>query len=330
MLRRKKKVKQNTEISSSNEDIENSSDDDSATVVSKSSRLLIQSISNNPLTPFTVNRRDAADAAQEISSSLKKPSIKDKYKMIALMAMKRISGASYGSVVSIAKKMVTLEIEKSISRDIPANAYLELTLSAFQKKKYTMAEYYMDKLEKYKKPKIKAAILTIRGMIAQDDGKLPEAVDYWNRALKLKANYTPAKLNLGFYALKFGDFKTAKKNLSGMNDYFSLTGYMQATRQSSPADAQSLCRRILQKKKNYKPALVSCALNVGQGQGDLKKSKQQLQNATKVRGGPSQIDEKAYRAIEKIDRKLRKMEMEQRSKAQTKKQATPAQNPSAK
>ena len=56
--------------------------------------------------------------------------------MIALMAMKRISGASYGSVVSIAKKMVTLEIEKSISRDIPANAYLELTLSAFKKTVY--------------------------------------------------------------------------------------------------------------------------------------------------------------------------------------------------
>ena len=80
-----------------------------------------------------MNKRDAADAAQDISSSLKKPSLRDIHKMIALMSMKRISGASYGSVVSVAKKMVSLEIEKSISRDIPPNAYLELALSSFQK-----------------------------------------------------------------------------------------------------------------------------------------------------------------------------------------------------
>jgi tetratricopeptide (TPR) repeat protein len=265
--------------------------------------------------------------AQDISSSLKKPSLRDLHKMIALMAMKRISGASYGSVVSVAKKMVSLEIEKSISRDIPSNAYLELALTSFQKKQYSMTEYYLEKLEKFKKPKLKAASLTIRGMIEQSDGRLPEAVDYWNRALKVVSTYIPARLNLGFYALKYGDFQTAKKYLSGMNDYFALTGYMQAVRQASPSNAQSLCRRILGKKRGYKPALFSCALNTAQGKGDLKKAKSDLQKIAKTRGGPSEIDEKAYLVIAKIERKLRKQEMEKRAQAKPKKSAAPEQTP---
>ena len=47
-----------------------------------------------------------------------------------------------------------------------------------------MTEYYLEKLGKFKKPKLKAAAFTIRGMIEQSDGRLPEAVDYWNKALK--------------------------------------------------------------------------------------------------------------------------------------------------
>ena len=123
-------------------------------------------------------------------------------------------------------------------------------------------------------------------MIEQSDGRLPEAVDYWNKALKLVSSYVPARLNLGFYALKYGDFSTAKKYLSGMNDYYALTGYMQAVRQSSPSSANSLCGRILSKKKDYKPAMFSCALNTAQGKGDLKKAKTELQKIAKTRGAP--------------------------------------------
>ncbi len=326
---KEKTTSSESELDSSSNEVDEAPEEDSSTTVSRSSRLFVQSVSNNNLTPYTVNKRDAADVAQDISSSLKKPSLKNIHKMIALMAMKRISGASYGSVSAVAKKVVSLEIEKSISRDIPPNAYLELALVTFQKKQYSMTEYYLEKLAKFKKPKLKAAALTIRGMIEQSDGRLPEAVDYWNKALKLVSSYVPARLNLGFYALKYGDFSTAKKYLSGMNDYYALTGYMQAVRQSSPANAQSLCRRILGKKKNYKPALFSCALNVAQGKGKLKKAKADLQKIAKTRGEPSEIDEKAYLVIGKIDRKLRKQEMEKRSKSKAKKTAAPEQAPAA-
>ena len=104
---------------------------------------------------------------------------------------------------------------------------------------------------------------------------------------------------------------------------------MQAVRQSSPSSANSLCGRILSKKKDYKPAMFSCALNTAQGKGDLKKAKTELQKIAKTRGAPSEIDEKAYLVIGKIDRKLRKQEMEKKSKAKAKKAATPKQAPAA-
>ena len=167
--------------------------------------------------------------------------------------------------------MMSLEIEKDISRDIPVNGYLELALTAVQKKQYNLTEYYLEKVERSKKTRMKAAALTIRGIMSVEDNKLPEAIDYWNRAVKAYPNYVPARLNLGFYALKYGDFKGAKKFLSGINNYYVLTGYMQAIRQSDPQAAASLCKRILSKKSKYKPALYSCALNTAQGKGDLKK-----------------------------------------------------------
>ena len=176
----------------------------------------------------------------------------------------------YGSVTSIAKKMVSLELEKV--SPVIYRFWLFGTRSFFQKKQFTMTEYYLEKLQKTKDNRIKASAFTIRGMMNEMDGNLPEAIEEWNKALKLYPKYIPAKLNIGFYALKYGDFNTAKKYLSGMNDYFSLTGYMQASRQSSPSDTKRLCSRILSKKSNYKPAMLSCALNIAQGEGDLKKA----------------------------------------------------------
>ena len=55
--------KASKEVQSSDENME---DEKERTVVSKSTRLFTQSLKNNPLSSFKVNRRAAADAATDI------------------------------------------------------------------------------------------------------------------------------------------------------------------------------------------------------------------------------------------------------------------------
>ena len=68
-------------------------------------------------------------------------------------------------------------------------------------------------------------------MIELRADRLPEAVYYWNQALKHDKDYRAAKLNLGFYALKYGDAATAVRMLSNIRaDWFVNTGLAQAYR----------------------------------------------------------------------------------------------------
>ena len=85
---KEEKTSVESELNSSSDEVDEPAGEDSSTTVSKSSRVFVQSVSNNKLTPYTVNKRDAADAAQDISSSLKKPSLRDIHKIDCSMAMK--------------------------------------------------------------------------------------------------------------------------------------------------------------------------------------------------------------------------------------------------
>jgi hypothetical protein len=164
-------------------------------------------------------------------------------------------------------------------------------------------------------------------MIAMIDGRLPEAVALWNDAINLRKDYEPARLNIGFTALRYGDYKTAKAMLSGLSDdFFVTTGMIQVERLAdNPKDAAQLCASVLEKKRNYKPALFSCALNEYQGLGNLAKARAELEEIAKTDGGPSAIDERAYLVIGKLERELREQQAKERAAAAARQQqAQPA------
>ncbi len=159
------------------------------------------------------------------------------------------------------------------------------------------------------------------------DGRLPEAVSLWNDAINLRKDYEPARLNIGFTALRYGDYKTAKAMLSGLpDDFFVTTGMIQIERLAdNPKDAAQLCASVLEKRKNYKPALFSCALNEYQGLGNLQKARTELEEIAKTDGGPTSIDERAYLVIGKLEKELREQQAKERAAAAAKaQQAQPA------
>lgn len=296
--------------SASSSDDKKSGDDE--LYVSGNYQTLTYSLSNNSLTSKTIQVGAAKELAADLEGKLSNPGSKDRKEMIALMAAKRLSGDGINAVFNVAKKLMIVEMREDIRRQMPDVGQLELALAAIHSKQFPMAEHWIEKLMTSKSDKTKAAALTAKGMIAMLDGRLPEAVAFWNEAINVRRDYEPARLNIGFMALRYGDARTAKAMLTGLaGDYFVQTGLMQAERLlDNPKEVQSLCESILSKRKNYKPALFSCALNTYQGLGNLAKARTEFEELAKVEGGPTAIDEKAYLTIGKIEREQREQQKE--------------------
>jgi tetratricopeptide (TPR) repeat protein len=265
------------------------------------------SLSNNGMTGKAVNKREAQGLANRIGSQVAKNSPDLKRELTNVMALKRFAGANLNEIFGVAKAIITNEMKKDVSRKLPEQTELELALGAIESRKIAMAEHWLNQISDTRNKRMKAAELTARGIIALMDNRLPEAVDFWYQALKNFPNYTPAKLNLGFTALRFGDYTTAKKMLSDhQDDWFAATGLMQAERLANNVNrVVSLCKRILSQVNNYKPARFSCALNTYQGQGDLAKARKELESVARINGGPPEIDEKVFLVIGRIDKALR-------------------------
>lgn len=285
--------------------------------VSSNYQTLTYSLSNNSLTSKTVNLSKAKDLASDLEGKLASPTAKDRKDIIALMAAKRLAGEGVGPVFQVAKKLMILEMREDIRREMPEVAQLELALAAIHSRQFPMAEHWIEKLMSSKNDKTKAAAITARGMIAMIDGRLPEAVALLNEALSARKDYEPARLNIGFTALRYGDFKTAKVMLSGIpEDFFIATGQVQIERLAdNPKEAAQLCAGILEKKKNYKPGLFSCALNDYQGLGNLAKARTELEEVTKTDGGPTTIDERAYLIIGRIEKEQHEQAMKEKAAA---------------
>jgi hypothetical protein len=295
--------------------------------VSSNYQTLTYSLSNNSLTSKTINTGRAKDLASDLEGKLASPSVKDRKDMIALMAAKRLAGEGVGPVFQVAKKLMVVEMKEDIRHEMPEVAQLELALASIHSRQFPMAEHWISKLMSSRNEKTKAAALTARGMIAMIDGRLPEAVALWNEAINLRKDYEPARLNIGFTALRYGDHKTAKAMLSGLSDdFFVTTAMIQAERLAdNPKEAAQLCASVLEKKRNYKPALFSCALNEYQGLGNLAKARAELEEIAKTDGGPTAIDERAYLVIGKLEKELREQQAKERAAAAARQQqAQPA------
>ncbi len=287
---------------------------------------LTYSLSNNSMTSKAIQVSAAKELASDLEGKLANPGPKDRKEMIALMAAKRLAGDGIGPVFAVAKKLMIVEMREDIRKQMPDVGQLELALASIHSKQFPMAEHWIEKLMASKSDKTKAAALTARGMIAMLDGRLPEAIATWNEALTVRRDYEPARLNIGFTALRFGDARTAKAMLSGLpEDYFIQTGLMQAERLlDNPKEVATLCESIIAKKKNYKPALFSCALNEYQGLGNYAKARTELEEVAKVDGGPTTIDEKAYLIIGKLEREIREQQLQKdKAAAAAKAAATP-------
>lgn len=258
---------------------------------------LINSFSNSPLTSHTVSLNKADEIAEKFMEAKSRAGLESK------IAAERLSKKSLGQVLSTAKKLAATEMEKAAGNTIPDTAKLELALAAINNKNYAFGEYFLQILTDSKNPKIKAAAYNAIGAIALKDDRVPEAVLYFKQALSASSSYRPALLNLGFVALKGGDFETARKLLSDMqNDWFVQYGLITLARlDGNESIADDLCEKVLKKAPQHKAALHNCALLELQNKRNFNKARALAEKASTATYGDSEWDEKAMRLINDVD-----------------------------
>ena len=257
---------------------------------------LINSLTNNQLTSHTIATGKADGLAEKYQG-------KDKKSLESRISAERLARKSGPQVLSTAKKLAELEMEKGAGRTISEDVKLEIALAAITSKNYSLAEFYLQDLTSSKDAKAKAGAYNALGVIALKDDRVPEATLYFKEALKANGSYRPALLNLGFVALKGGDTGTAKRALDSMqNDWFVQYGMITVARlDGNEGNANEACERVLKREPGHRAALFNCALLEFQNKKNYGKAKELVSKATNARGGESGWDSRAIELGNKID-----------------------------
>ncbi len=253
------------------------------------------------LTPDkNLSRSYSTSTAKNIGSSVlraKNPGASD---LMGAMSAKRLGRSTYAEVFSIGKKLSKAVISKNIKAKIPEEAIAELAISAMANRKYHIAEQYILDLVDSKNSLMKATGHNLAGVLSLIDNRVPEAVVSFKASLKARSSYEPAKLNLGFLALKYGDFSQAKRMLSGLQDDWLVNyAYIAIDRMDSGRAASGLCPKVLGKQPKHGPTLLSCGLYEAQG-GSPDKAKSYLNRAKGLGGVVARV---AGQALKKLPSK---------------------------
>ncbi|MGE0173465.1 MAG: hypothetical protein AB7T49_11780 [Oligoflexales bacterium] len=309
---------------------EDKQDDNSSLDLSDDYRPFYFSEGNNAFTSKTVNKKIAKGLVNDLEDNVKKATAKDTAEVAGFITVQVLADESLDAVIRSVKKLIDLEMRKDVAREIPDIAKLQLVLAAINAKNFALAEYYLPDLLTSKNKWIKAAAMNADAFIALEDDRLPEAIATWNSVLKTDSENEAARLNIGFFSLKYGDYATAIQMLGPMEeDWFALYGLLVAERLAgNTTKVAALCEELEDKKKDYKPAMMSCALNAYQGEKKHDKAIALLNTLVKAEPSIPQLDEKAYKLISDIEenKQAKKVEKKPSSPPAEKKEEAPPED----
>lgn len=249
---------------------------------------IVYSLSNNPLTSRLIKRNQAKKLAESLRKDIADSKNPAKRELEYLIAADRFARTPMSEIVQTAKRLVSMELTKGINSDISDSVKLELALAGIQARNYAFAELFLDDISKSKDPLIRAAVANAYGVIALVDDRIPEAVKSFREALRAKPGYDASQLNLGFIALQYGNFEFAKKMLNGVQgDWFADSGSLVAARLTQDAKTtESLCQKLLARKKPHKPTLFNCGVHQWQSNRNIEKARELMDKALGMKGGP--------------------------------------------
>jgi tetratricopeptide (TPR) repeat protein len=292
-------VSSSSRTRSGNDDFEKSSKRESSKL-SGQRATLTTSLSNSKL----LSKSYSPSKANGIVSSVARNKNATSSDLLGRMSAERLSGGSYNQVMAVGNKLAESIIAKNVKARLPDEAIAELAISAMMSKKYHVAEQYIADLIEEKDKTSNAVGHNLNGILFLQSDRIPEAAQEFRLALKSNSRYEPAKLNLGFLALKYGDFSTAKSVLSGLQDDWLVNyAFISLERVEGSKRAGDLCKRVLS-KNSYAPAYLNCGLYEAQS-GSPDEARKYLQKAASAGGVIAQTASTALKSLPSLKKETK-------------------------
>ncbi|MBC61923.1 MAG: hypothetical protein CMP11_05650 [Zetaproteobacteria bacterium] len=212
-----------------------------------------------------------------------------------------LAGSSFDLVMKKAKDLAQFEVSKDINSKLSLPVMLDLCLAAFQTKNYKIALFYLQNILNSENNRYKAIALNLKGIFLLDQSMVPEAVSYWNEALKLDPNFLPSLLNISSAYVKYGFLKEADELLKNLDvDYFVTLNKITLNQMLSRGkEAIKQCDTLLADNSS-KMLLFNCGvvyLRVGL---NIEKARELLTAAVKDSEAATYWDDKAYKLLEEL------------------------------
>ena len=260
--------------------------------------IIMNSLSNNPLTSGAIPRSKAVDFAMSVRDNEQA----SEATRISGLSAARLGGVDFHEMLDHARPIMSTRIAKS-KLDLPELAQLEMGLAAIQGRNYARAKIYLDPLlGTTRNPRIKAAIHNAYGVMALQTQQTSEAAKSFKAAIKASSSFTPAQMNMGMLALKYGHYSEAQSYLSRLQDnWYAQSGFITSDRQlARNSRVSSLCSRLTRQKSSHKMILFNCGLFYFENLGNKEKARSLIEKATQQAGGESSWDEGAFQIMEKL------------------------------
>lgn len=261
------------------------------------------SLSNDPFTLHSVNMDDVKSQRKKLIESNKN----DSETLASLIGFGRWQHENFDAM----KKQLAqfADLENSKDSDISEYAKFDLTIAAYYAHSWGEMFLWLEELQASKDKVISAQVANFRGVLAINEGRIPEAGEYFKLALSLDPKNEGALLNMGFLNLKYGYYEEAEKQLTLLSeDTLASSGLIISSRMlNRDADTSTYCQSILQKTPKYKPALFNCALYELQDRKDLKRverAQDLLEKCTKLPGGDAASNKEASKLLGEVNKIL--------------------------
>lgn len=276
-------------------------DHDERLLIDKSS--LLHSLGRHPLLPGMIDQEKAATVAEDIAARTKGSQAETSSQYEDLIAAERLAGAAPLRLLSHLHKLAELNSGGGSGKVLSEKARLEVALGAMQDGQYSLADFFLQDLQKAADERVRAGAYNALGVIALKENRLPEAVAYWEQSLRELETYEAALLNLGFISLKYAHFDAAIRYLSRIpsGDWFVNSGLMVAERLTAKSKGMpELCRELPEPAGNHKTTVFNCGVYAWQSDHNPALARDLIRKAISMEGGEPGWDQKGYKILEKL------------------------------
>jgi tetratricopeptide (TPR) repeat protein len=265
------------------------------TVEKKGTQNYALSLSNRSETFHTVN----AKASSKMKASLQ--------------AKKTVSAPIYASFIGLGRwsrepletlkkdlaKLAEFELQKGVERSVSDVVKFDFLVAAFQAKEW--AEFFlgMEDLQGSSDKRVLSLLANFRGVLALQEGRVPEAGVYFEEALNLNPKSEAAILNLGFLNLKYAYALKAEVLLSQLpEDNLAQSGLLVSFYlQGKYKEADQKCQKILSQFPDHKQNLFNCAHIAFYGLNDRNRARTLIQKFTQLPSLEKSWEEEAFKLL---------------------------------